>query len=168
MVPLFYEAKKVCLLQEVIEKGKAWHKAVYGYNGKRREGRSQKDWGIQKNWGWGGNYAKWSVCIKQKDMISSVQTLSASLVGSSVNLTLLTVDLNGSGFYLQVISGAECQLIVDVTYTQKSPAGAAGHLTYIFIICSTQLRAKAHSCFNEQSENILPEQLHKQMYYSIF
>lgn len=41
-------------------------------------------------------------------MISSVQTLSASLVGSSVNLTLLTVDLNGSGFYLQVISGPEC------------------------------------------------------------
>ena len=62
-------------------------------------------------------------------------------VGPSVNLPLLSQEISGSGFYLQMVRGAECHLMVGV---MKSPVEATGHLTYICVIQQHQLRAKVH------------------------
>lgn len=66
-----------------------------------------------------------------------INSFSASSIGSLVNGALLTKELIGSGFYLQMVGGAECYLMVSVMYPQKSPARTAGHLTSICIIHNT-------------------------------
>lgn len=73
------------------------------------------------------NYAKWGIYKAEDYSRSSINSISAFLVGSSVNLTLLTKEHRGNGLYLQMVRGTECSLMVDVICPQKSPIGTTRH-----------------------------------------
>lgn len=66
--------------------------------GTRRTGESRKTG--EKS------YAKWGVYKAEGHGRSSINSVSAFLVGSSVNLALLTKELSGNGIYLQMVRGA--------------------------------------------------------------
>lgn len=124
---LFHETrKKNMFVPEKLWDGVKWHKAVWlgWWKGKLKGG--------YKNWDELGG--RWPCQVKYKWSCRCSDSLSLPLRGPSVNLLLLSQEISGSGFYLQMVRGAECHLMVGV---MKSPVEATGHLTYICVIHST-------------------------------
>lgn len=118
--------KKYVCSRELWDRVK-WYKVVHWDDGKGswrealKTGRAGGGrWACQVKYKWSsGRYSRLFLCLS---------------VGPSVNLPLLSQEISGSRFYLQMVRGAECHLMVGV---MKSPVEATGHLTYIYVIHNT-------------------------------